>query len=144
MAGKLVACVAVVGPDGTPLLVRKYCDEVQDLEIDALLFCSLDHFDPPVSGTPKKAARPDGFLGNVNTSDRFQIWGYRAPLRYKIIILTYHCSSVQESPMRALCEKVRDILFDALMDPFYTPFAMIDAAHATRRVDDAAASASTV
>jgi hypothetical protein len=128
-----IACISVIGPDNNPLVIQKYCKETQDLEIDTWLFCSLDYFDGQVV---RKTAKPERFLGNIQTSDRFQVWGYKAGLGYKIIILTFHMALLQDLGVRTLCEKVRDILFDSLMDPFYVPFSMIDSAAVLRKIDD--------
>jgi hypothetical protein len=119
-----IACIAVIGPDNNPLLIQKYCEETQELEIDTWLFCSLDYFDSQVARKPP--TKPERFLGNIQTSDRFQIWGYKAGLGYKVIILTFHTAKPQDSAVKALCEKVRDSLFDSIMDPFYLPFSMIE------------------
>jgi hypothetical protein len=117
--------VGIIGPDNNPLLIKKTCHEAQSLEIDTLLFCCLDYFE--MQAPSRRASKPpERFLGNIQTSDRFQIWGYRANLGYKIIILTTHTASFQESAVRRLCESVKDILFDAILDPFYVPFSVIE------------------
>ena len=131
-----VACIAVVGPDNNPILIRKYCDEQQEMELDSLLFCSLDHFDP--QSNQKKSGSKERFF-SISTSDRFQIWGYRAALQYKIIVLTLNGANIQDAAMKSICEKTRDVLFDAIMDPFYSPFAMIEAGDVVKRIDDIAA-----
>jgi hypothetical protein len=86
-----------------------------------MIFCCLDFFDPPGVVRKPSSKSTDRFLRNIQTSDRLQIWGYRAGLGYKIVILTLHIVSFQESAMQPLCEAVRDILFDAIMDPFPSP-----------------------
>jgi hypothetical protein len=133
-----VACVGIIGPDNNPLLIQKSCAEGQHVEIDTLLFCSLDYFEAPSAG--KKAPKAvDRFLGNIQTSDRFQIWGYRAPLGYKIVVLTWHTATFPDVAVRRLCEEIKDVLFDALLDPFYVPFAAIESAGVVAKI--AAASA---
>ena len=135
MASQEVACIAIVGPDNNPILIRKY-KEAQDMELDSLLFCSLDYFD--TQNNQKKSGSKERFLGSINTSDKFQIWGYRAALQYKIIVLTGHLASTQDGQMKAICEKTRDVLFDAIMDPFYTPFAIIEASGIIPKIDQIA------
>jgi hypothetical protein len=135
--GNQVQCIAVIGPDNTPILVQKYCEENQEFEIDTLLFCSLDYFDRqlPQARPMPRLSGGSNFLGNVQTSDRFQIWGYRAPLSYKIVILTSHLSNPQDGPVKALCENVKTVLFDCMMDPFYTPFSVIEARNVLARIN---------
>lgn len=139
---KQVACVAIIGPDDNPILIRKYCHESQEMELDALLFCALDYFVPQAKakerGKDKDRKNDDRFLGNINTSDRYQTWGYKAALRYKIIVVTVHLNSVQDGPIKQLCERLSDALFDAIMDPFYQPFVMIEAPNVLAKVDNLA------
>ncbi|KAK8841174.1 hypothetical protein M9Y10_027374 [Tritrichomonas musculus] len=137
-----IACVSIIGPDNNPILIKKYCEESQNQEIDTLLFCSLDYFEQPQNPGPKKQSKSssDRFLGNIQTSDRFQIWGYKASLGYKIIILTAHVTSIPEASMRTICEKVRDVLFDSLMDPFYQPFALIESPRVISKINEIAQS----
>ncbi|KAH0793440.1 trafficking protein particle complex subunit 2-like protein [Histomonas meleagridis] len=132
-----VACVAIIGPDGNPLLIEKKCEEKQEHEIDSLLFCSLDFFDQPTQRKIPKLS--DRYLGNIQTSERFQIWGYKAGLGYKIIVLTFHVVNLQDNFMKSVCEKIKDVLFDAILDPFYTPFSMIESPSALSRINEIAA-----
>ncbi|OHT17690.1 hypothetical protein TRFO_00999 [Tritrichomonas foetus] len=137
-----IACIAIIGPDNNPILIEKYCEESQNQEIDTLLFCSLDYFDQPQNAGPKKPLKnsSDRFLGNIQTSDRFQIWGYKSSLGYKIIILTVHIVSIPENSMRGVCERVKDVLFDSLMDPFYQPFSLIESPKVIAHIKDIALS----
>ena len=133
-----IACISIIGPDNNPILIEKYCEESQNQEIDTLLFCSLDYFEQPQNTGSKKPIKNtnDRFLGNIQTSDRFQIWGYRASLGYKIIILTVHITSIPDNTMKSICEKVRDVLFDSLMDPFYQPFALIESSRVISKITE--------
>lgn len=134
-----VACIAIVGPDNNPILIRKYCEEKHEMELDSQLFCSLDHFEA-TPATQKRGVKTDRFLGTISTDERFQIWGYRASLRYKIIILTGHLANQQEAQIKLLCEKVKDTLFDAFMDPFYAPFSMLESKDVIAKIDEIAKS----
>jgi hypothetical protein len=138
MATPSVACVGIIGPDNNPLLIQKSSPESQHVEIDTLLFCSLDYFDSPPVG--KKVPKTiDRFLGNIQTSDRFQIWGYRAPLGYKIIVLTWHTATFPDLAVRRLCEEIKDVLFDALLDPFYVPFSVLESEGVIAKIGSATA-----
>ena len=123
-----IACVAIIGPDNNPIFVRRYTSEKQEQEIDTLLFCSLDYFD-------QKSKTQAGFIGNLQTSDRFQIWGYRTNLSYKIVILSFHNSNVKDDEMKNLCEKIKKLLFGVFMDPVYQPFSPIKSQKILEQVD---------
>ena len=135
-----IACISIIGPDNNPILIEKYCEESQSQEIDTLLFCSLDYFDQPSNPAKRTLKSGDRFLGNIQTSDRFQIWGYRASLGYKIIVLTVHVITIPDSQMKSICEKVKDVLFDSLMDPFYQPFALIESPKVISKITEIAKS----
>jgi hypothetical protein len=135
---KAVACVAVLSPDNSPILVKKYCDDVDDLVIDTHLFCSLDYFDAQMQQRKTTGKAVDRFIGNLPPSEnRLQTWGYRANLAYKIVVLTLATTNVPETAIRGLCEKLKEILFDCIMDPFYVPFSTINTKSALQRVADA-------
>jgi hypothetical protein len=135
---KTIACVAVLAPDNSPILVKKYWDEVDDLVIDTLLFCSLDYFDAQMQQRKATGKAVDRFIGNLPPSDsRLQTWGYRANLGYKIVVLTPATANAPESLIRGLCEKLKEMLFDCIMDPFYVPFSTIEAKAALQKVADA-------
>lgn len=136
-----VACIAVIGPDSNPILIEKFCDEKKEHEIDTILFCALDFFDQPNQRKSLKSS--DRYLGNMQTSDRFQTWGYRCGLGYKIIVLTFHIVNSQDNVMRGLCERVKDVLFSALTNPFYEPFSMIDSPIAVAKIAEIAKSLQT-
>jgi hypothetical protein len=68
-----------------------------------------------------------GPFASSETQPRFQVWGYRLSLGYKIVVLSLFVQPpVPEHSIRAFCEKVRDAVFDRVMDPFYQPFAAMD------------------
>ena len=114
-----IASIAIVGPDSNPLFIRKYVEEQSEIEIETLLFCSLDSFDP--STNKSKAS----FMGNIHSSDRFKVWGYLAPLNYKIMVLTLHIANVQEAAVKGLMESIKTEFFKVIADPFYVPFSVI-------------------
>lgn len=134
MSDKKIACVAAIGPDNNPILLRRYCIEKRDQEIDTLLFCSLDYFDNAGDAESKTKAT-NQWLGNLQTSDRFQIWGYKTNLNYKIVIFTFHNLPIKDEDMKALSEKIKKIIFSAFMDPFYQPFSVIKSESIFKQID---------
>jgi len=126
-----IACISVIGPDYNPIILQRYCSEKQEQEIETLLFCSLDYFDSKGKGYA-------GFIGNILTSDRFQVWGYKTNLRYKIVVLTFHYSNLRDDHMKSICEKIKSILFSAFMDPFYLPFTPIKSPLINQKIESVA------
>ena len=128
-----VCYIAIIGPDNNPIYTQKYCSEKQKLEMDTILFCSLDYFDQQVSKKTVMKSN-DSFLGCIQTTDRFQIWGYKTGLKYKIIVLTSHIASLSDNFMQSFCDQIKDALFNAIMDPFYTPFSVLDSPRFQERI----------
>jgi hypothetical protein len=95
-----------------------------------IIFCALDAFDQQAGQRKSTIRGTDRFFGPIQPAegqrDRFQVWGYRANLGYKIVVLTIAQPPVSESAVRGLCEKVKDGLFDRVLDPFYRPFSPLD------------------
>jgi hypothetical protein len=134
----LVGCIAIIGPDNSPLLIHKAVPEKQDFEFDTLLFCSLDYFENQTQ-TRRPAARPgDRFLGTIQSAERYLIWGYKAVMGYRIIVLTAIMQN-QDTVVRGICEKVKDVLLETILDPFYSPFSIIESAIAKEKVASLAA-----
>lgn len=134
MSDKKIACVAAIGPDNNPILLKSYCIEKRSQEIDTLLFCSLDYFENSIDSDPKSKST-NQWLGNLQTSDRFQIWGYKTNLNYKIVVFTFHNVPANNEDMKALCEKIKKIIFSAFMDPFYQPFTVIKSESIYKQID---------
>jgi hypothetical protein len=133
-----VGCIAVIGPDNSPLLVHKAIPEKQDFEFDTLLFCSLDCFENQTQTRRPPNRNPDRFLGTIQSAERFLIWGYKAVMGYRILVLTSIMQN-QESVVRGICEKVKDVLLETVLDPFYAPFSIIESAIAKEKIASLAA-----
>jgi hypothetical protein len=124
-----IGCVAVLSPDNAPILIRKIADENQDFEFDTIIFCAIDRFVPQPAQRKTTIRSADRLIGPFQASDgpsRFQVWGYKTSLGYKIIVLSIAQPAIPDHAVRTFCEKVRDAVFDRLMDPFYQPFSAMD------------------
>ena len=120
-----IACVSIMSPDNNPIFIQKYGNEIEELEMDSLIFCSLDFFETKVGH--KSTSKNDSYLGNIQNSDQFQVWGFKPGLNYKIIILTYHTQAIiPYQTMISTFKKIQDLLFNAFMNPFYVPFSLLD------------------
>jgi hypothetical protein len=136
----VIGCVAVLGPDNSPILVYKPMSENQDFEMDTIVFCSLDHFESQAQQRRGTLRPSDRLIGPLPlTESRFQTWGYRASLGYKIVVLALGAVGLTDAPIRQLCDRVKDALFDCVMDPFYVPFSSIESEPTLQRVKDSVA-----
>lgn len=121
-----ISCIAVVGPDESLLLICKDESASDDLELDSLVFCSLDYFSQSRSGRNalQNIGRNEKFA-NICNKENYMVFGYRAPLSYKIVIVIPFVQNPNEAAIRSICERTKDVLFDAISDPFYAPFSPI-------------------
>lgn len=129
-----IECIAVMSPDNNPIFLQKYYPGIQDFDMYTLIFCSLDYFESKVVHKP--ITKNDCFLGNIQTSDNFQIWGYKSGLNYKIIIVTTRTLAQMDQLMLQTFEKIQTFLFDAFMNPFYSPFSLLDSTNFKDKVQE--------
>lgn len=116
-----ISCVAVVGPDDALLYIAKYSNEESDLEMDSVVFCSLDYFTQE-----KRNSKKEKFVGQLQMQDpKYLVWGYKVTYGYKIIILSNQIPNPAEATIKGICEKVRELMFEQFTNPFYKPFSPI-------------------
>lgn len=123
------ACVCIIGPDNAPVFMHGYTPEDCPNEFETVAYISLDFFDLPSN------ARQD-FLPDIQASSRFRTWGYRAQLGYKVVVMTYHTSNVDETRIREFCGQISTILTAGFMDPFYTPFTPLNSEKVLKNIDN--------
>lgn len=121
-----ISCISIIGPDESLLCIYKNSKDQNDLELDGIVFCSLDYFPQNKSGRNAlpNFGRNEKFA-NIYNKDNYMAFGYKAPLSYKIIIVIPFVQNPNEASLKSICERVKDVLFDAISDPFYSPFSPI-------------------
>ncbi|EAX91013.1 hypothetical protein TVAG_479210 [Trichomonas vaginalis G3] len=113
--------VSVIGPDKSPIYIKKNDDEKESLEVEATLFEAIQIID---ALPPKIYVRSsDRLLARVHKTDKFTLWAYKASLNYIIIAITPTPLIILEKVMLQFLEKVKDAMFYAFTDPFYNSFA---------------------
>ena len=124
-------CIAVFGPDNSPLFIEKGDNDSNSLNIEAMLFSALYQ-------SPPTQSKSTDFLGCIQKIEQYQIWGYQGSLKYKILIITKEIPGAIMPPlkMRDFCEKVRDCVFDAILDPFYLPFSPFNSPHFKSKISN--------
>ena len=117
-----VACVSIIGPDDSLMFIDKYTSS-NTLDLDYLVFCSLDHF--PVSKAHKAGKGEKVVVEIPLNHQEYCVWGYRSSLKYRIIIVSQITFVGIDASLRSYFEKIKDYLFEALTNPFYNPFSPI-------------------
>jgi hypothetical protein len=136
---RAIGCVEILGPDNSPILIYKAMNESQDFEMDTIVFCSLDHFEGHAQQRRATLRASDRLIGPLPLPEsRFQTWGYRASLGYKIVVLALAAVGLTDAPIRQLCDRVKDALFDCIMDPFYAPFSSIESEPTLQKIKESA------
>ena len=127
-----ISCVAVVGPDDSLLFICKFPSDTSDLEMDSIVFCSLDFFT-----TDKRISKKERFIGQLQLQDpKYCVWGYKATFGYKIIILTNQIPNPPESTIKGICEKIKEAMFSQFTNPFYRPFSPITTTNFVDKVNE--------
>ena len=125
-----IVCVAVFGPDNSPLFIEKRLDDSNSLKLESLLYSALFQTRPPT--------KQNDFSGCIQKADQYQIWGYQASLKYRLLIITKEVQGALMPPSRVkdFCEKVRDCVFDAILNPFYSPFSPFTSVRFKSQIND--------
>jgi hypothetical protein len=134
-----VKLIGIMAPDNAPILIHKQVSDRPDLELETFLCCSLDSFEAMPQNRRATVRNPDRFLGTIQTVEQYLLWGYKAILGYRIVVITANLPS-QESVVKLLCDKVKDALFESILDPFYVPFSSLESGLVKGRIADLAAS----
>ncbi|OHS93240.1 hypothetical protein TRFO_40466 [Tritrichomonas foetus] len=121
-----VLCISIVSPDDSLFFIKKYntnngASPSDDIEMDSYVFLGIDGFGQ--GKTFRQSFKNDRFF-ILFTKDWCNVYGYKAPLGYKIIvIISASTNPPNQSSIQNLCERVKDELFSSFMNPFYSPFA---------------------
>lgn len=138
MSNPTIQCLSIIGPDNSLLYIKKYLsgsdlNDETDLEMDLAVYSALEFM--PQAKTFSQFKRFFGLI-NPNLNDKYNCYGYKAPLGYKIVVLILN---VQNQPNQSnilnLCEKVKEELFHSFRNPFYTPFSPITSPSLTDHID---------
>ena len=113
-----IKCIAILAPDESLLFIHKSTGDPSDLELDGIVYCST--LNNKVSRTG--LGRNEKF-SIIYDNNNYMVYGYRAPLSYKIIIVIPHVQNPNENSLKNICDMTKDLLFDAILDPFYSPFS---------------------
>ena len=126
-----ISCVSIIGPDDSLLFIRKYPVDSYNFEIDSIVFCSLDYI-----SQDKRTSKKERFIGQLQMPDqKYNVWGYKTALGYKIIILTNPIPNPSESTIKSISEKIKDVLFVQFTNPFYKPFSPINSVNFTNKIN---------
>ncbi|EAX90714.1 expressed protein, putative [Trichomonas vaginalis G3] len=133
-----IACAAITGPDDSLLFIDKYATEQTELEMDSIVFVSLDYFT-----STGKASKKEKFIGQLQIPDqKYSVWGYKTNFGYKIVILTNILPNQNDSIIRNVCDKIRDAMFLQFCNPFYQPFSPITSSSFISKVREITSSVS--
>lgn len=140
MTNPTIQCLSIIGPDNSLLYIKKYAtgndsNDDNDLEMDLIIFSSLDFMPQGKTFGQIKKERFSGFI-NQTQSDKYNCYGYKAPLGYKIIVLLLNVQNQpNQSNIQTLCDKVKEELFHSFWNPFYSPFSPITSPNLIERID---------
>lgn len=142
----MIACVAIVGQKNNPLHVQSlYTDQADPLKFDYLVYTSLDAIDailfeqddrrrqlkaslPPTEHS--KLAPDPYFLGLVNVTPEYHVYGYVTSTYTKIIVVASAGAMSPHTPVAddisMLCTELHHAYNRAVSNPFYTPGAVLE------------------
>lgn len=116
-----VVGVSVIGPDRSPIYIKKCDSEKDSLEVEATLFESIQVIDS--LPTKPYVRSSDRLIARCHKTDKFTLWAYRASLNYMVVLITPSSLIFNEKTILKFMERVKDAMFQAFTDPFYNSFA---------------------
>lgn len=142
MTNPTIQCLSIIGPDNSLLYMKKYVsgndlNDETDLEMDITIFSSLEFMPQGKTFGQIKKERFSGFINqSQNQSEKYNCYGYKAPLGYKIIVLLLNVQNQpNQSNIQTLCDKVKEELFHSFWNPFYSPFSPITSPSFIEKID---------
>ena len=131
-----IFCVSVLNRDGSVFFQKQFNGSIPALKMNVLIYRSIPRIDEKL-----KAAKPPfgkaELFGLIAEDPEALTFAYRAPLGYQILVVVDAKASPPEPDVKEFCERVKDIVFDAITDPFYRPFASTQSPRFIGRLDTA-------
>ncbi|KAG9395536.1 Sedlin [Carpediemonas membranifera] len=128
-----IFAVALVGPKNSPLFFQTFGDVVV-LNLQFVVHAALDVLDEKIQDENREDRRKDdNFLGLLQTTDRFKVWGYISSTFHKILIVA--AESVHQADIKVMMTKIHALYVDAYSNPFHPIGRPIHAATMTKEVE---------
>ena len=119
-----IVCICVFNRDGSVFYQQQLIEVVDSLELYAMVWKGYLYLEENMKGGKSSLGKSD-CEGIIESVEKGVVYGYRMPLGYKIIVVTIVTATQLDAEVRILCEAIKDLVFDAIMDPFYKPFSPV-------------------
>jgi len=136
----MAVCIAVIGKDNGPLLIRTRPNAGPELEYHYIVSSALDIVEERVQSSSAKVLLPSSavpagaeatrelYLGTLTAQEDYKVYGYMTNTRIKFIIVIEEYSvpvPVRENDIRMMFRKLHGAFCDLMSNPFVNPGAQI-------------------
>jgi len=144
----MAVCVAVIGKDNGPLLVRCRAGEASESELQYhyIVSSALDVVEERVQSSKSLLPAPavptateatrELYLGALTAQEDYKVYGYMTNTRVKFIIVVEESSiPMRENDIRMMFRKLHGAFCDLMSNPFVNPGSQITSPRFSKVVD---------
>ncbi|XP_033322648.1 trafficking protein particle complex subunit 2-like protein [Megalopta genalis] len=118
----MAVCVAVIGKDNSPKYIR-CADESMALQFHCKVHTSIDIIEEKLNvGNKAVIDIRDLYLGLLNATEEYKIYGYATNTKIKfIIVLQSSNTTLRENDVKMIFKKLHAAYSNSVCNPFYIP-----------------------
>ncbi|ETI38586.1 hypothetical protein F441_15556 [Phytophthora nicotianae CJ01A1] len=113
----MIACVAVIGAANSPLYIRTFGEEGEDLGFHYIAHVSLDVIEEKLRGAGITSSKDDMYLGSLGPIEDYRVYGYVTNTSVKFVVVLQD-TPVRESELRPFFAEVHRLYVNAMSNPF--------------------------
>ncbi|KAI9994952.1 hypothetical protein PInf_011832 [Phytophthora infestans] len=113
----MIACVAVIGAANSPLYIRTFGEEGEDLGFHYIAHVSLDVIEEKLRGAGITSSKDDMYLGFLGPIEDYRVYGYVTNTSVKFVVVLQD-APVRESELRPFFAEVHRLYVNAMSNPF--------------------------
>uniref|UniRef100_A0AAV1UXP0 Trafficking protein particle complex subunit 2-like protein n=1 Tax=Peronospora matthiolae TaxID=2874970 RepID=A0AAV1UXP0_9STRA len=113
----MIVCIAVMGAANSPLYIRTFGQESEDLGFHYIAHVSLDIIEEKLQNGGISSSKDDMYLGFLGPIEDQRVYGYVTNSSVKFVVLLQD-ASVREVELRSLLAEVHHLYVNAMSNPF--------------------------
>ncbi|TDH73556.1 uncharacterized protein CCR75_004711 [Bremia lactucae] len=113
----MIACVAVIAAANSPLYIRTFGEESEDMGFHYIAHMSLDVIEEKLRSAGSSSSKDDMYLGFLGTIEDYRVYGYVTNTSIKFVVVLQD-APVRESELRPLFLEIHRLYVNAMSNPF--------------------------
>ncbi|CAI5710445.1 unnamed protein product [Hyaloperonospora brassicae] len=113
----MIACIAVIGAANSPLYIRTFGQESEDLGFHYVAHVSLDIIEEKLQTASVSSSKDDMYVGFLGPIEDYRVYGYVTNTSVKFVVVMQD-APVREPELRAFLAEVHRLYVNAMSNPF--------------------------